>query len=232
MIFWQLFSEDTSTYTYLLGCERTHEGVVVDPVLEEEERDLRAIDEAGLRVRWILDTHVHADHVTGASVLRERLGAPYALGSRSGVSCADRLLDHGEILEVGDLWLEVRHTPGHTSGCVSYLVGDRVLTGDALLIGKCGRTDFQEGDAGALYDSVTRQLFTLPAATRVYPAHDYSGRTSSTIGDERRDNVRLGGGRTRESFVALMDALDLAYPPHIDRALPANRRCGAPAGDE
>ncbi len=226
MIFRQLFEPTSSTYTYLLACERTRAAALVDPVLEELDTYLGLLAELDLSLVYTLETHVHADHVTAASALRERLGSRTVIRKGAGAACADVPIEDGQVLSVGDLRIEARATPGHTDGCVSYVVGDRVLTGDALLIGGCGRTDFQQGDASRLYDSVTTRLFTLPPDTLVFPAHDYKGRTVSTIREERALNARLGGGRTREEFVAIMANLNLPYPRQIDRALPANLQCG------
>jgi len=230
VIFRQLFEPVTSTYTYLLGCTRTREAALIDPVVGEIEAYAALLAELDLKLVTVLDTHVHADHVTAADALRQRFGSATLLGSGSGVACADRLLEDGAIVEIGDLRLQVRATPGHTDGCTSYVMGDRVFTGDALLIGGCGRTDFQQGDAGRLYDSIHGKVFSLPPDTLVYPGHDYQGNTVSTVGQELAGNARLGGGRTREDFVRLMSELKLAYPRFIDQALPANLACGrAPA---
>ncbi|QXP94824.1 MBL fold metallo-hydrolase [Methylococcus capsulatus] len=232
MIFRQLFETDTSTYTYLLGCERTRRAVLIDPVDTQVPHYEGLLRGLGLRLVYTLETHVHADHVTGASLLRERLNSKSVVHRDAGAGCADLLVTDGVPLQVGDLEFEVRHTPGHTAGCVSYVMSDRVFTGDALFIDGCGRTDFQEGDAGTLYDSIQRQLFSLPPETLVYPGHDYHGNTVSTIGREMLRNPRLGGGRSREEFIAIMRALELDYPKYIDRALPANQACGRlPAAD-
>jgi len=228
MIFRQLFEPTSSTYTYLLGCPRTRLAVLVDPVLETVDRDVAVLAEHDLTLRYTLETHLHADHVTGGGALADRLGSRSVIHRDAGAPGADLLVTHGVVLGVGDLAVEVRATPGHTDGCVVYLVGDRVFTGDTLLIGGCGRTDFQQGDPGRLYDSIHAHLFTLPAETLVFPAHDYKGRTVSTIGEERAMNARLGGGRPRTEFIGLMNGLNLAYPKQIDRAVPANRRGGRP----
>lgn len=226
MIFRQLIDPVTSTYTYLVADPRSREAVLVDPVLEDVEVYAKLLAELGLALRYTLETHVHADHVTAAAALRERFGSKSVVHADGGADCADVLVRDGDRVEFGDLHLDVIHTPGHTRGDVSYLVEDRLLTGDALFIGGCGRTDFQQGDAGTLYDSVTRKLFTLPPDTLVYPGHDYNGNTVSTIRQEIAKNPRLGGGKTREQFIEIMGNLKLAYPRFIDRALPANRACG------
>jgi len=229
MIFKQLFETETSTYSYLLGCERTRRALIIDPVASEIDEYVELLQSLNLKLIYTLETHVHADHVTGAGLLREKLGSKSVVHRDAGAMCADLLVTDGVSLQVGDLELEVRHTPGHTNGCVSYVMADRAFTGDALLIGGSGRTDFQQGDAGQLYDSITGKLFTLAPDTLVYPGHDYQGNTVSTIKQEMAKNARLGGGRTREEFIAIMQELKLAYPKFIDQALPANQSCGMAA---
>jgi sulfur dioxygenase len=226
MIFRQLFEPDTGTYSYLLGCERSRRACLIDPVAAEADHYLPLLEKLGLTLIYTLETHVHADHVTGAGWLRERLGSKSVVHRDAGASCADLLVTDGVVLQVGDLIFEARHTPGHTQGCISYVMEDRVFTGDALLIDGCGRTDFQQGDAGQLYDSITSKLFILPPDTLVYPGHDYHGNTVSTIKQERAKNSRLGGGKSRAEFIELMRRLDLPYPKHIAEALPANQACG------
>jgi len=209
MLFRQLFDAETSTYTYLLADETTREAVLIDPVLEQVERDLTLLRELELTLRYAVDTHVHADHVTGAGTLRERTGARTVLSERGGTGRPDLLVKQGDLVRFGRYALEVRETPGHTDGCVSYVVQD---------------------DARTLHRSVTTQLFTLPDDALVYPGHDYKGRTVSTIGEEKRHNPRLGGDRSADDFAAIMAALVLAQPKQIDRAVPANLQCGVPAG--
>lgn len=231
MIFRQLFDKDSSTYTYLLGDEATGEAALVDPVLEHVERDLGLLRDLGLRLTVVLDTHVHADHVTGAGTLRERTGATTYVSSMGGAPCADVMVEDGLEVRIGSIVVRALSTPGHTSGCTSFFAqapGERprVFTGDTLLVRGCGRTDFQEGDAATLYRSVHDKLFTLPDETLVFPAHDYRGHTVSTIGEEKRLNPRLGGTTTLEAFVALMNGLDLPPPAKIHEAVPANRACG------
>lgn len=226
MIFRQLFDKESSTYTYLLGDEATGEAGLVDPVIENVDRDLRLVQELGLKLTVVLDTHVHADHVTGAGTLRERTGARTHFSVRGGPACADVLLADGAFVSVGDLKLHALATPGHTDSCMCYVAGDRVFTGDTLLVRGCGRTDFQEGDSAMLWRSVHEKLFTLPDATYVYPAHDYRGQTCSTIGEEKRLNPRLGAAMTVEGFVELMKNLHLPRPAKFDEAVPANQACG------
>lgn len=227
LVFEQLFDAESSTYTYLLGDDVTKEAALVDPVIEEVERDLARVAARGLRLVYTLETHMHADHVTGGGVLTERTGSMPVVHRDSPVVCEAVRLGQGERLKIGGIAVDVLETPGHTPESLSFVVGDRVLTGDALLIGTCGRTDFQGGDAGQLWDSIQGRLFTLPDETLVYPAHDYNGRTHSTIGEEKRTNRRLIG-RTRAEFIELMAHLGLPPPKKIDVALPANVGCGRP----
>ncbi len=232
MLFRQLFDAESSTYTYLLADEASKEAVLIDPVLEQVDRDIGLLNDLQLKLVYALDTHVHADHVTGCGTLRARLGAQTVLSERAGTGYPDILVKQGDKLHFGRYWLEVRETPGHTNGCISYVTGDhkKVFTGDALLIRGSGRTDFQQGDARTLYQSVHGQIFSLPPETEIYPGHDYKGRTVTTVEEEMRLNPRLGGGKTVEDFVAIMGALQLAYPKKIDIALPANLACGVPRG--
>lgn len=231
MIFRQLFEPDSSTYTYLLGCPETGAAVLIDPVLETAERDLAAVHELGLRLAWTVETHVHADHVTAAARLRSLSRCKIAYPDGEEIAGADLRLSELAPLAAGRVTLHPLYTPGHTDNHHCYLVDGRVFTGDALLIDGCGRTDFQGGCAATLYRSVHEKIFALPDETLVYPGHDYRGRQASSVGHERDRNSRLGGGRTAEEFVAIMAALDLPYPRKIDVAVPANRRCGASAGD-
>jgi glyoxylase-like metal-dependent hydrolase (beta-lactamase superfamily II)/rhodanese-related sulfurtransferase len=228
MIFRQLFDRQTCTYTYLLADADTKEALLIDPVREQVDRDITLLEELGLTLRYTLETHIHADHVTSSAVLRQRLGSRSVVSSAGGANCADVQADHGETIKVGHIELEVRHTPGHTDGCVSYVLSDRsmVFTGDTLLIRGCGRTDFQQGDASRLYNSVHDQIFSLPDACAVYPGHDYKGRTRSSVAEEKAFNARLGGGKTEAEFVEIMDQLKLADPAKIDVAVPANLKCG------
>ena len=226
MLFRQLFDPETSTYTYLIANETTQEAVLVDPVLEQVERDITLLEQLGLTLRYCLETHVHADHITGTGKLRERTGCLGIVPENAIVNCADRLIIDGEILEIGDVKIQAIATLGHTDSHMAYLVnGDRLLTGDSLLIRGCGRTDFQSGNAGLLYDHITQKLFTLPDQTAVYPGHDYHGRTVSTIGEEKQFNPRFVG-KDRNSFIEMMNNLNLPNPKKIAEAVPANQLCG------
>ncbi len=228
MLFRQLFDPETSSYSYLLADEETREAVLIDSVREQVDRDAGLVAELGLRLVAALETHVHADHVTGAGLLRERLGCRIVVGVRTGVLTADRRVAAGDRIPFGRHDLEVRETPGHTDGCVTYVCHEEGLafTGDALLIRGCGRTDFQQGDAETLFRSVRDEILSLPPETRLYPAHDYMGRTVTTVAEERRFNPRLGDARSRAEFVALMAGLHLAYPRRMDEAVPANMASG------
>jgi len=226
MIFRQLLEPVSSTYTYLLGCPQTGQCVLIDPVVNAIDRDLRVLQELGLRLAYTLDTHIHADHITAALELKQRTGSRIAAPAFDRLPCTDEGLEEGVPLQVGSLRIEGLHTPGHTDGHFAFVAGERVFTGDALLIDGCGRTDFQNGDARTLYRSVTQKLFPLPGEMLVYPAHDYAGRHVSSIAQEKARNPRLGQGRTVEEFTAIMAGLKLPYPKFIDYAVPGNRQCG------
>jgi len=230
VIFRQLFDPQSSTYTYLLADPATRQAVLIDPVFEQARRDVALVDELGLKLLWTLDTHVHADHVTGAWLLRERLGSRIFIGAASGAEGADRYIKPGERVELGKRHLEARATPGHTGGCLTYVLDDRSMafTGDAVLIRGCGRTDFQQGSARTLYRSVREQIYSLPDDCLIYPAHDYRGLTSSSVGEEKRYNPRLGEAVGEGDFVGYMENLGLAHPKQMDAAVPANLKCGRP----
>jgi len=221
----QLFDPASSTFTYVLVDPVTRDAVLIDAVDSQFGAYSALLDRERLALRYVLETHTHADHVTAAGRLSRSTGARTATPLPCGIVVADLQLEHGAELGFGRETLRALHTPGHTVGSMSYLWRDCVFTGDALLIGGCGRTDFQGGDAGALYDSITRTLFCLPEATIVFPGHDYNGRTSSTIGAEKRANKRVAG-RSRDEFIRLMGELHLPPPKLIDVAVPANRRLG------
>jgi glyoxylase-like metal-dependent hydrolase (beta-lactamase superfamily II)/rhodanese-related sulfurtransferase len=231
MLFRQLYDHVSSTYSYLLADEQTREAVFIDTVYEQHVRDAALVRELGLELGWVIDTHCHADHVTGAWLMKVDLGARIALSREYGAANVDVPLTHGDRIRFGSHVLEVRSTPGHTEGCLSFVTEDRVMvfTGDALLVRGAGRTDFQHGDATRLFRSIREQLFTLPDACFVHPAHDYEGRTVSTVGEERAFNPRIGGGAREEDFVGYMKNLGLPHPKQIAVAVPANLRAGRPA---
>lgn len=233
LVFRQLFDAASSTYTYLLGDVRTGRAVYIDTVFEQHGRDHALLGELCLELVAVVDTHCHADHVTGAWLMQQ------ATGSRIGVSRryqppiegVDMPLDHGDWIAFGGRHLDVRATPGHTDGCLTLVLDDRSMafTGDALLIRGAGRCDFQQGSAHALFQSITREIFSLPGTCLIYPAHDYSGRTVSSVAEERTYNPRVGGAADERDFVGLMENLNLPHPKQIDVAVPANLRSGRPA---
>ncbi|MBT9313623.1 MBL fold metallo-hydrolase [Leptothoe kymatousa] len=226
MLFRQLFDPDSCTYTYLIADIGTKEAILVDSVREQVDRDLNLLKELDLTLRYCVETHVHADHVTGAERLRRATGCLTVVPEFARVSCANRHIKDGERLRLGQVLVEAIATPGHTDSHMAYLINqDRILTGDALFIRGCGRTDFQQGDAGRLYDSVTQRLFALPETTLVYPGHDYRGHTVSNIAEEKQWNPRFAG-RDRTSFITLMHGLNLPNPKKMMEAVPANENCG------
>jgi len=230
MICRQLFDHVSSTYSYLLADERTLEAVLIDPVFEQHTRDAALIRELGVKLLCTLDTHCHADHVTGAWLMKAAFGSKIGLSPVYGAGNVDLPLAHGDTIRFGSYALEVRATPGHTDGCLSFVTTDHkmVFTGDALLVRGAGRTDFQQGDPHQLFRSIREQLLSLPDDCVVWPAHDYSGRTSSTIGEERKHNPRIGGAAREEDFVGYMNNLALPHPKQLEVALPANLRSGEP----
>ena len=231
MIFRQLFEPLSSTYTYLLGCEETGQAVLIDPVIVATDRDVAEVNRLGLTLAYTLDTHIHADHITAALELKKRTGSKIAAPAYDRLPCADFGIEEGQPFRVGGVTLQPLHTPGHTDGHFAYLFIDRVFTGDALLIDGCGRTDFQNGDADALYKSVREKLFTLADDVLVYPAHDYKGRHVSSIAQEKKRNPRLGEERSLDEFRNIMANLNLPYPKFMDYAVPGNKLCGVCPGD-
>jgi len=230
MIFRQLFEPVSSTYTYLLACEETGQAALIDPVLETVERDLGLIRDLGLTIACTIETHIHADHVTGAGRLRALSGSKAGFPAASGADFVDFTIAEGSPVPIGGLLLRPLHTPGHTDDHHCYVIESanaaRVFTGDALLIEGCGRTDFQNGDAATLYRSVHEKIFALGDETLVYPGHDYNQRHVSSVAQEKARNPRLGGGKTIDEFVEIMAALNLPRPKKMDVAVPANRGCG------
>nr|GEV57522.1 persulfide dioxygenase ETHE1 homolog, mitochondrial [Tanacetum cinerariifolium] len=234
LLFRQLFEKESSTYTYLLA-DHFHPdkpALLVDPVDRTVDRDLSLIKDLGLKLVYVINTHVHADHVTGSGLIKTKVPGVKSIISKASKASADILVEAGDKIQFGDLYLEVRATPGHTVGCVTYVTGDgpdqpqprMAFTGDAVLIRGCGRTDFQGGSSQQLYESVHSQIFTLPMDTFIYPAHDYKGFTVSTVGEEMLYNPRLT--KDQETFKSIMENLKLSYPKMIDVAVPANMVCG------
>jgi len=224
----QFIDPETSTHTYLLVDEPSREAILIDTVLEQFERDRTLLRELNLTLRYTLETHVHADHITAANLFRKEQGSEVGVSAAAGVTAADIEFGDGDIVRFGSTILEVCSTPGHTDGCVTYLCREQSMafTGDALLIRGCGRTDFQQGDAALLFDSVRNKIFSLPDETLLFPGHDYKGRMVTTVGEEKRLNPRLRLDKSEADFVAIMDQLDLAYPKKVDVAVPANLECG------
>jgi sulfur dioxygenase len=233
LVFRQLFDPPSSTYTYLLADRVGGSAVIIDPVFEQVRRDKALIDELGLTLLYSLETHVHADHVTGAWLLRQQTGCRIALSADSGAEGADRYLVADDVVVFGSRNLQVRKTPGHTNGCLTYVLDDRSMafTGDCLMVRGSGRTDFQQGDPTAMYRSVHQQIFTLPDDCLLYPAHDYRGLTVTSVREERRFNPRLGGETGEADFTGYMKNLRLAHPKKIDVAVPANLKCGKPESE-
>ena len=230
LVFRQLFDPQSSTYTYLLADSGSGEAVLIDPVFEQVRRDAALIGELGLSLLTTLETHVHADHVTGAWLLKQRVGSEIALSENSGAAGADRYLTAGDKIAFGSRYLGVRATPGHTAGCVTYVLDDEhmAFTGDCVLIRGSGRTDFQQGDPRDMYRAIHQKIFTLPDTCLLYPGHDYRGITVTSVAEERAFNPRLGGNLSEDDFAGYMDNLGLPHPKKIDIAVPANLRCGEP----
>ena len=226
MIFRQLFEPLSCTYTYLIGCEETRRAVLIDPVIVSMDRDLAEINNLGLKLTYSIDTHIHADHITAALELKNKIGSKIAMPACNHLDCADVGIEEGVPFKVGGIQLQPLHTPGHTDDHFSYRFENKVLTGDALLIDGCGRTDFQNGNVETLYKSIIEKLFSLPEDTLVYPAHDYKDRRVSSIAQEKNCNPRIGQGHTLEQFSEIMENLKLPYPKFIDYAVSGNQQCG------
>mgnify|MGYP001407364076 CR=1 FL=1 len=222
----QLFDYDTWTYTYLLWCEETKKCLLIDPVIEQVERDLKLIDKLGLILDYVVETHVHADHITGSDVIRSKTNAKVVYGSKTGVKGADIYLDDNQLLDLGNHNIKAMHTPGHTSGCTTYYIEGYIFTGDTLFIDGTGRTDFQGGSSSDTYDSVTQKIFKYPDHTIVYPGHNYNGFTCSTIAEEKKSNPNVGVHITKEDFILNESKKERPYPKRFDVAVPANMRCG------
>ncbi|KAF2899630.1 hypothetical protein ILUMI_06539 [Ignelater luminosus] len=224
-LFRQLFDTTSSTYTYLLADTTLGEAILIDPVIEQANRDFQLCRDLNLCLKFAINTHMHADHITGTGVLKELSGCKSIISKASGAK-ADILVDESDKISFGRHCLDILYTPGHTNGCLTYYAPEQgiAFTGDTLLIRGCGRTDFQEGSSKNLYHSVHEKIFTLPPATKLYPAHDYKGMTVTTVEEEKRLNPRLT--KSLEEFIEIMDNLNLPYPKMIDKAVPANKVCG------
>ena len=222
-----LFDKESSTWTYIVTDKVSRKSIIIDPVLENRDRDLSLIDEMNIDLEAVIETHIHADHITAASEIRKATNAKLVYGAKNAqVDTADLFLDHEEIYELGNTQIKTLFTPGHTTGCTSFYLNGTVFTGDALFIRGCGRTDFQGGSAKTLFESVRTQLFSLPDNTIVHPAHDYKGMVLSTINEEKLHNPRLKLSHTKDQFIKIMDNLNLPYPKKIDTAVPANLKSG------
>jgi glyoxylase-like metal-dependent hydrolase (beta-lactamase superfamily II)/rhodanese-related sulfurtransferase len=230
MIFRQLYDATSSTYSYILADADNREAVIIDPVFEQHMRDLALIHELDLKLLYTLDTHCHADHITGSWLIARKTSCKIGIAAAVGAENADVGFKHGDTIPFGNHRLEARATPGHTDGCMTYVLdnGSMAFTGDTLLIRGCGRSDFQQGNAGTLFDSIIEQIFSLPDDCLVYPAHDYNGRTVSSVAEEKAFNARIGGGANKTDFVGYMNAMRLPHPRQIDIALPANLVSGKP----
>lgn len=230
MIFRQLFESTSSSYTYLLACQDSKQAMLIDPVLETIDRDLHTLSELGLTLSYTVETHIHADHLTGARKLKHLTGCNMAGPAQDRIPCRDIGLEEGKPLVLGGITLQPIFSPGHTDAHHAYVVEDAthqmLFSGDALLIDGCGRTDFQSGSAEALYNSIHQKFFVLPGDTLVYPAHDYNGRRVTTIEQERTSNARLGKDKPMNDFIVLMASLKLPYPQRMEFAVPGNQRCG------
>ena len=229
MIFRQLFERESSTYTYLIACEKTRQALLIDTVKSQIQLYLQLLRELNLTLVYVLDTHTHADHITGAGALRDLTGASTLLGAEAHSSCVSKAMQDQDLIRVGELVIKALHTPGHTDDSYSFILEDAgqtyAFTGDTLLIRGTGRTDFQNGNARDQYTSLFEQLLTLPDNTWVYPAHDYKGWTVSTIGEEKAHNPRLQVPDV-STYVELMNNLKLPNPQLMDMAVPANKACG------
>ena len=234
LLFRQLFDADTGTYTYLLADTASRQGLLIDPVFERHGRDLALIRELGIELLISLDTHLHADHVTGSWLMQQATGCEIGLGAIAGAAHVNRPLKHGDHIPFGGRHLQVRATPGHTNGCLTFVLEDQTMafSGDALLVRGCGRCDFQQGNAHTLWTSITEQILTLPDSCLLYPGHDYTGRMVSSVVEEKAFNARLGGQATERDFVGHMDNMKLPHPHRMAEALPGNLRSGQPLQED
>lgn len=225
MIFRQLFHQSSSTYTYLLACEKNKKAVIIDPVLENASQYISLIEQLDVKLTTAIDTHTHADHITALGFLRDKTGCKTLMGEYTEAECVSEKIKDDEIVEIGEIQIKALYTPGHTNESFSFYTQNMIFTGDILLIRGSGRTDFQGGDAGKSWDSIQQKLFTLPDMTLVYPGHDYKGWTASSIGEEKKHNPRLAD-KSRDEYIEIMNNLNLPNPKMMDIAVPSNLRCG------
>ena len=230
----QFFDQTSGTYTYLLIDTQSNEALLIDSVFEQHARDLSLIQELDLKLIACLETHCHADHITGAWLLKHVLSCQIMASEKSGINPLDKKLKANDKISFGAHYLQVIETPGHTDGCISFVLDDKsmVFTGDSLLIRGCGRTDFQQGSSRKLFQSITENLFSLPDTCIVYPGHDYTGRMSSSIGEEKQFNARIGGEANETDFAGFMDNMRLPHPKKLDIAVPANLKAGKPEDEK
>lgn len=221
----QLFEKTSSTYTYLIADKKTREAILIDPVQETLQRDLNLLKEYNLELKYVLETHVHADHITSAKELKNQTGAQLVYSKSSNLECADVLLDENQTIEVGSIKIKGILTPGHTNGCITYNINNMLFTGDTLLINSCGRTDFQQGSPEKLYESITK-LYQYEDNTIVYPAHNYQGIPYTTIGNQKQNNAFYKKDTKKEEFVEYMNSRELPLPKQIDVSVPKNQLCG------
>jgi glyoxylase-like metal-dependent hydrolase (beta-lactamase superfamily II) len=221
----QLFDYDTWSYTYLIWDEDSKQAALIDPVISQVERDLTLIRDLGLKLVYTMETHIHADHVTGGGLIRAQTGAKFVTHKNVSADCPDLKVDDGDVLTLGQQTIEILHTPGHTNNDITFFTDGKAFTGDTLFVRDCGRTDFQLGDTRAMWHSITEKLFSLPEETLVLPAHDYNGHTMSTIGEEKRYNRRIAG-KDFETFKQIMESLELPRPRYMDVSVPNNLLCG------
>ena len=231
MLFKQLFENESSTYTYLISCQEKQEAILIDPVIETISRDLKILDALGLKLKYAIDTHIHADHITSAAALREITGCKIAGPKQDNLRCRDINFSHNDELIIGNtLKLKAIYTPGHTDSHFSYILKknneELLFSGDALLINSCGRTDFQSGSAKQLYRTIKEIFYKMPGNTKVYPAHDYSNKSFSTIFDQKIDNILINNETEEDNFISKMNSLNLDNPKKIDISVPKNNNCG------
>jgi glyoxylase-like metal-dependent hydrolase (beta-lactamase superfamily II) len=228
----QLFDPGSSTFSYLVWDSDSREAALIDPVQEQAGRDADLVRQLGLILKYTLETHVHEDHITGSGYLRQVLNSIVIVHENSRTKCADVLVRDGDFIPLGNQRINILFTPGHTDNHVCLTIPGAIFTGDSLLIGSCGRTDYHSGDAGTQYDSITEKLFAFPDDTLIYPGHDYHGKTSSTIGEEKTHNPQIGAHISRQAFIDAVSRIELDPPQRLFEALPANLHCGLHDGHQ